>query len=145
MARLQRVYELLLKEVQLLQVQKEISTKAKEEIDSLQKEYYLRQQMKAIQEQLGEAGEMDEEIKAYREKLSGLELPEEALQEVERQLSRLTKMSPESSESNLIRTYLDTVLSLPWSTSSKDNINIKKAKKISTRTLRSRKGQGENP
>ena len=129
-ARLQRVYELLLKEVQLLQVQKEISTKAKEEIDSLQKEYYLRQQMKAIQEQLGESGEMDEEIKAYREKLSGLVLPEEALQEVERQLSRLTKMSPESSESNLIRTYLDTVLSLPWSTSSKDNINIKKAKKI---------------
>jgi len=128
--RLKKVYELILKEIQILQVQREISNKAKEEIDNLQKEYFLRQQLKAIKEQLGESSELEEEIKSYKEKIEKAKLPEKAREEVERQLSRLEKMHPESAESNVIRNYLDWMLSLPWSKSTKDNLNLKKAKKI---------------
>jgi ATP-dependent Lon protease len=128
--RLNKVYELLLKEIKVLQVQNEISNKAKEEIDNLQKEYILRQQLKAIKEQLGETGEINEEIKNYRKKIEETKFPEEAKEEVERQLSRLEKMHPESAESNVIRNYLDWMLSLPWAKKTKDNLNIKKAQKI---------------
>ncbi len=128
--RLEKVYEYLIKEIRLLKIQQEISSKAKEEIDNMQREYYLRQQLKAIKEQLGEANEIEIEIKEYRKKMEEVELPPEAKEEVEKQLSRLEKMHPESAESNVIRTYLDWMLSLPWKKSTKDNLNIKRAKKI---------------
>ncbi len=128
--RLKKVYEYLIKEIRLLKIQHEISTKAREEIDNMQKEYYLRQQLKAIKEQLGEANEIEMEIKDYRKKMEKVKLPPEAKEEVEKQLARLEKMHPESAESNVIRTYLDWMLSLPWGKSTKDNLNIKRAKRI---------------
>ncbi len=128
--RLKKVYELLLKEIKVLKVQNEISEKAKEEIDNIQKEYILRQQLKAIKEQLGETGEASEEIENYRKKIDKIKLPDQAKEEVERQLSRLGKMHPESAESNVIRNYLDWMLALPWTKKTKDNLNIKKAQKI---------------
>jgi len=128
--RLRKVYEFMLEEVKMLRVQREISDEAKEEIDQLQKEYYLKQQLKAIKKQLGETDGIDQEIKEYKEKIKKIKLPEEAKEEVERQLARLEKMRAESAESNVIRNYLDWMLDLPWSKSTKDNLNIKDAEKV---------------
>ena len=94
--RLKKVFELLTRELELLDVQSKISTEAKGEMDKLQKQYYLRQQMKAIQKELGEGTELQEEIKAYQDKLATLKVAEEVREELEKQFSRLAQMHPES-------------------------------------------------
>jgi ATP-dependent Lon protease len=128
--RLKRVYELLTRELELLDVQSKISTEAKGEMDKLQKQYFLRQQMKAIQKELGEGTEIQEDIKGYQDKLRRLRVSEEVKEELEKQISRLAQMHPESAETAVVRNYLDWMFSLPWNKSTVDNLDLIKAKKI---------------
>jgi ATP-dependent Lon protease len=128
--RLKRVYELLTKELELLDMQSRISTEAKGEMDKLQRQYFLRQQMKAIQKELGEGTELQEEIKAYQDKLAKLKVAEEVREELEKQISRLAQMHPESAETAVVRTYLDWMFTLPWDKTTVDNLDLRKAKKI---------------
>jgi ATP-dependent Lon protease len=128
--RLQRVHELLKREIELLEVQQQINSQAKDEIDKSQKEYFLRQQLKAIQDELGEGNEFAQEIKQYREKAEAAKIPPDAYEEVTRQIGRLEKMHPESAEAATMRTWLDWLVNLPWSKSTKDNLNLVKAQKI---------------
>jgi ATP-dependent Lon protease len=128
--RLKRVYELLTKELELLDMQSRISTEAKGEMDKLQRQYFLRQQMKAIQKELGEGTELQEEIKAYQDRLAKLKVAEEVREELEKQISRLAQMHPESAETAVVRTYLDWMFALPWDKTTVDNLDLRKAKKI---------------
>ncbi|MFC2170076.1 endopeptidase La [Acidobacteriota bacterium] len=128
--RLKRVYELLTKEIELLDVQSKISSEAKGEMDKLQKQYFLRQQLKAIQKELGEGSEIQEEIKGYQEKLKKLKISEEAREEMEKQITRLSQMHPESAETAVVRNYLDWMFALPWNKNTVDNLDLRKAKRI---------------
>jgi len=128
--RLKKVYEHLTRELEILDVQSKISTEAKGEMDKLQKQYFLRQQMKAIQKELGEGTEVQEEVKAYSDKLRKLKVADEVKEELEKQISRLTQMHPESAETAVVRNYLDWMFSLPWNKTTIDNLDLHKAKKI---------------
>ena len=128
--RLKKVYELLTKEVELLGVQSKISTEAKGEMDKLQKEFFLKQQMKAIQKELGEGNEIQEEISSYTKKLKKLRVAKEVREELTKQISRLSQMHPESAETAVVRNYLDWMFDLPWNRTTIDNLDLIKAKKI---------------
>jgi ATP-dependent Lon protease len=128
--RLKKVYELLAKELELLDVQSRISSEAKGEMDKMQKQYYLRQQMKAIQKELGEGSEIQEEIKTYQDKLAKLKVAAEVKEELEKQITRLSQMHPESAETAVVRNYLDWMFDLPWNKSTVDNLDLGKAKTI---------------
>lgn len=130
MKRLQKVYEFLTYELEMLNIQNKITLKAQGEMDKNQKEYFLRQQLRAIQRELGEEGENAEEIKNYRKKSEEIKMPKNAKKEVKKNIEKLQKMHPESAESTVVRNYLDWMLELPWSISTKDNLNIKRAKEI---------------
>ncbi len=127
---MKKVYELLTRELELLDVQSKISTEAKGEMDKLQKQYYLRQQMKAIQKELGEGTEIQEEIKGYQDRLKKLRVAEEVREEIEKQITRLAQMHPESAETAVVRNYLDWMFALPWNKITIDNLDLVKAKEI---------------
>jgi ATP-dependent Lon protease len=129
-ARLRRVNELLNKEIDILTVQQEINSQARADIDRSQREYFLRQQLKAIQSELGEGNELYEEIEQYREKISKAKMPENVEEEAYRQLKKLERMHPDTAETATLRNWLDIMTELPWSNASKDNLNLKKAQKI---------------
>ncbi len=128
--RLRRVNDLLNKEIDVLTVQQEINTQARADIDRSQREYFLRQQLKAIQGELGDVNELFEEIEAYRKKLLDAKMPENAEEEALRQLKKLERMHPDTAETATLRNWLDIMTELPWSKASKDNLNLKKAEKI---------------
>ncbi len=128
--RLKKVYELLTRELELLDVQSKISTEAKGEMDKLQKQYFLRQQMKAIQKELGEGTEIQEEISSYQEALRKLKVSKEVKDELEKQIKRLSQMHPESAETAVVRNYLDWMFALPWNKSTVDNLDLKEGMKI---------------
>ena len=128
--RLKKVFELLTRELELLDVQSKISTEAKGEMDKLQKQYFLRQQMKAIQKELGEESEIQEEIKSYQDALGKLKISREIKDELEKQIKRLSQMHPESAETAVVRNYLDWMFSLPWNKSTVDNLDLKEGMKI---------------
>ena len=128
--RLHKVNELLQREINVLRVQQDINTQAKGEIDRSQREFFLRQQMKAIQIELGEGNEIAEEIAQYREKLLQAKPPEEVATEVERQIKKLERMHPDAAEAATLRNYLDVMVSLPWSKSSEENLDLKRAQVI---------------
>ncbi len=128
--RLRRVNDLLSKEIDVLTVQQEINTQARGEIDRSQREYFLRQQLKAIQSELGEGNELFEEIEQYRDKILKSKMPPHAEEESLRQLKKLERMHPDTAETATLRNWLDIMTELPWSKSSKDNLNLKKAEKI---------------
>ena len=128
--RLRQVHNLMTKELEVLEIQNDITSQARGEIDRSQREFYLRQQMKAIQQELGEGNELQEEISQYRRKVRKAKLPVEAAEEAERQVSRLERMHPDAAETATIRNYLDWMVSLPWSKSTKDNLDLKKAEAI---------------
>ncbi|MCX7783591.1 MAG: LON peptidase substrate-binding domain-containing protein, partial [Meiothermus sp.] len=127
--RLKRIAILLDAELDLMETQRRIQQQVKDEIDKNQREFYLREQMKAIQRELhGEEGEM--EVEEFREKIAALKLPQTVLPEVERELSRFTRMHPDSAEASVVRTYLDWITNLPWNTRTEDQIDLKEAHRI---------------
>ncbi|HEY8022212.1 MAG TPA: endopeptidase La [Thermoanaerobaculia bacterium] len=129
-ARLRKVSELLAREIQVLTMQQEISSQARGEMDKSQREYFLRQQLKAIQQELGEGEELAEEIAGYRKAAEEKKISEEATTELERQIRRLERSHPESAETQIIRTYLDWLTALPWQTLSADNLDLDHAKQV---------------
>ncbi len=128
--RLRRVNDLLSKEIDVLTVQQEINTQARADIDRSQREYFLRQQLKAIQTELGEGNELYEEIEQYRDKILKVKMPENAEEEALRQLKKLERMHPDTAETATLRNWLDIMIDLPWAESSKDNLDLKKAEAI---------------
>jgi ATP-dependent Lon protease len=128
--RLIHVAGLLTREVQVLTVQEEISSQARGEMDRSQREYYLRQQLKAIQGELGEDDDVSEEVAAYRERAIERGMSAEAMEEMERQIRRLERSHPESAETAILRTYLDWLTALPWATSSDDDLDLDHAKAV---------------
>lgn len=130
MERLRVVHDRLIKEVAILELQNKIRVAAREAIEKDQREYFLRQQIKAIQEELGEKDEKKEEIENYRKKIDQAKMPQEVKEEAEKQLRRLEKMHPDSAEAGVIRTYLDWLVELPWSKRTKDRLDLKAAKEI---------------
>jgi len=129
-ARLRRVNELLNKEIEVLTVQQEINTQARADIDRSQREFYLRQQMKAIQTELGEGNELVEEIQQFREKIEASKMPKPAEDEALRQLKKLERMHPDAAETATLRNWLEIISDLPWSKSSNDNLDLHKAERI---------------
>src|SRR4030067_1080385 len=128
--RLKKISEILNREVELLLVQQKIQSDVKGEIDKTQREYFLREQLKAIQRELGEIDEKTEEIAELRKKIEKAKMPEKVAKEAIKQINRLEKMHPDSAEAGTIRTYADWLVELPWSTSTVDNLDLKKAKKV---------------
>jgi ATP-dependent Lon protease len=128
--RLKKVSDLLVREIQVLNLQQEISSQARGEIDRSQREYFLRQQLKAIQQELGEGEELAEEIANYRKQADEKQLTEEAREELERQIRRLERSHPESAETQIIRTYLDWLTALPWSNTSEDDLDLQHAQQV---------------
>jgi ATP-dependent Lon protease len=130
MQRLKKVNDLLSREVQLSTMQAKIQSDVKEEMSRSQRDYFLREQVRAINRELGESDENLLELEEYRKKIRRARMPKEADKEATRQLKRLEQMHPESAESTVVRTYLDWLVDMPWSKSSKDVIDIKKAKQV---------------
>ena len=128
--RLNKIREILNREIQLLTIQQKIKQEARDEIDKTQREYFLREQLKAIQKELGDIDEKAEEINEFRRKIEEAKMPEKVREEAEKQLKRLERMHPESAESAVIRTYLEWLTELPWSGSTKDLLDIKAAKAV---------------
>ncbi|MDE1890021.1 MAG: endopeptidase La [Planctomycetota bacterium] len=129
-ARLQKVTALINSEMEVLEMATKIQSQVRSEMEKGQREYYLRQQLKAIQEELGEGDERAIEIKELTKKIEDAKMPPEAKKEAERELNRLSKMSPASAEYTVSRTYLDLMVSLPWSISTMDNLDIQAARKV---------------
>src|SRR5919205_1186512 len=129
-ARLRRVNELLNKEIEVLTVQQEINTQARADIDRSQREFFLRQQLKAIQSELGEGNELAEEIAQFREKIEVAQMPKPAEEEALRQLKKLERMHPDAAETATLRNWLEIMTDLPWSKASNDNLDLIKAQRI---------------
>ncbi len=128
--RLRKVSELLGRELELLSIQEKIQTQAHDELTKTQREYFLREQMKQIQKELGDSDDRMSEITELKEKIDKANMPEVIAKEADKQLRRLTKMHTDSGEATTVRTYLDWLLEIPWSASTVDNIDISKAKKV---------------
>jgi len=127
--RLTKVNELLNREVELLSVQAKIQSAAREEMGKNQREYYLREQMRAIQSELGD-GDGKEELVEIRKAIESAKMPETVQKEAFKQLGRLENMHPDAGEAGIIRTYLDWLVEIPWSKSSRDSLDILRAEKI---------------
>jgi ATP-dependent Lon protease len=128
--RLKKLNEALGKEVEVLTMQAKIQSQAKEGISKTQREYFLREQMRAIKNELGEVDERAEEIKEIREKIERAKMPEEVERELNKQLQRLEQMHPDATEASMVRTYIDWLVETPWSISTTDNLDIKKARQV---------------
>ena len=128
--RLKKVTRLVNDQLEILEMGSKIQSQVKEDMDKQQREYYLRQQLKAIKEELGETEDESVEIKEYQAIIEEKKLPQEAQKEAERELRRLSRMHPSSSEYVVASTYMDWLTSLPWNERSKDNLDIKEARRI---------------
>ena len=127
--RLTKVHLFLNKEVQVLELGNKIQSQVKEDMDRTQREYYLREQLKAIKKELGELDEHSSEIKELKEKIKKAKMPPDALAAAEKELDRLAKIPPASAEYTVARTYLDWLAELPWSETTADNLDIDNAQK----------------
>ncbi len=128
--RLRRLSEILTRELEVVQLGSKIQSQVQSEIDKGQREFFLRQQLKAIQEELGEGDEQQAEINELRERLEQAGLPEDAQKAAERELSRLEKLPPVAAEYGVIRTYLEWLVDLPWSKLTEDNLDIGHARDV---------------
>lgn len=128
--RLQEILDILNNEIDILKIEKKIGIKVKNKIDKVQKEYYLKEQLKAIQEELGEDDEDKKEINRYKNKINKAKLPKLVKEKALYELDRLKNSGTYSTEGGIIRTYLDWILDLPWNTETKDNLDIKRAREI---------------
>lgn len=127
--RLRKLYEVLLEEIEILEIENKIDSEVKQQVNRFQKDYYLREQIRAIQKELGEENVSDE-AQEYQDKLNKLKLPKKVKEKIEKEIKRYSKLSSMSAESSVSRTYLDTVLNLPWNNETKDKLDIDHAQKI---------------
>lgn len=128
--RLKKVHEMLSREVELSAMQAKIQSDVRDEISKNQRDYFLREQVRAIHRELGEGDDKAQEIEDYTKKIKRAKMPKEAAAEAKKQLKRLDQMHPESGDYSIVRTYLDWLVEMPWNKSSKDRLDIKHAKKI---------------
>ena len=130
MERLQKVHELLTREIEVLAIQAKIRSQAKDEMTKSQKEYFLREQIRAIKSELGDNDTKGEEMGELKEKVAACKMPPEVEQECLKQLGRLERMHPDASEASMLRTYIDWLIETPWSKSTVDNLDLMRAKQI---------------
>ncbi len=128
--KLKKLVIILTREVEMLEIGQKIQNEARSEIDKVQREYFLREQLKAIQRELGEEDEQTLETEEFRQKIEKAEMPEEADKMARRELERLSRLPTAAAEYGVIRTYLDWLVSLPWSISTKDDLDISRARKV---------------
>ena len=128
--RLRHLSQILARELEVVQLGTQIQSQVQSEIDKGQREFFLRQQLKAIQDELGEDDEQQAEVNELRERIEAAELPEHALKAAERELSRLEKLPPAAAEYGVIRTYLEWLVELPWSSETEDNLDIAHAREV---------------
>jgi ATP-dependent Lon protease len=128
--RLEKLLDILHNEREVLELERKIGQRVKKQMEKTQKEYYLREQMKAIQKELGEKEGRVGEIEELRKQLTDLDAPERVKQKVEKEIDRLEKMPTTSAEGGVIRTYIDWLLALPWAKKTEDNLDIKNAEKV---------------
>lgn len=125
--KLQMISESLAQEIEILKIKKKIDNRVRKQMDKNQKEYYLREQARAIHEELGDG---DEDLMDYVKKAKELKVPQEALEKIEKEVKRLQKMSPTSPEAGVSRSYIEWILDLPWSKTTQDNLDLKRAREI---------------
>jgi ATP-dependent Lon protease len=128
--RLRRLSEVLARELEVAEIGTKIQSQVQSELDKGQREYFLRQQLKAIQDELGEGDEAQAEAKELRAQLEAMKLPEEVSKQVERELSRLERLQPAMAEYGVVRTYLEWIASLPWDKSTEDNLDLRHAREV---------------
>src|SRR5689334_17265709 len=128
--RLEKLYELMQGEIEILQVEKKIRTRVKKQMEKTQKEYYLNEQMQAIQKELGERDEFKNEIQEIEEKLKNKRMSKEATLKVKKELKKLRMMSPMSAEATVVRNYIDWILSLPWYEETRDRLDVAEAERV---------------
>jgi len=128
--RLKKIYEILAKEIEVLSIQAKIRSQAKDEMTKSQKEYFLREQIRAIKNELGDTDAKGEEILELRDKIAAAKMPSEVEQEALKQLGRLERMHPDASEASMLRTYIDWLIETPWSKTTVDNLDLSRAKSI---------------
>ncbi|MDH7569562.1 MAG: LON peptidase substrate-binding domain-containing protein, partial [Armatimonadota bacterium] len=128
--RLRRLAALLNRDLEILELQTKIQSQVHTELGKMQREYYLREQLKQIQKELGETDERMAEIEELRQKIEQAAMPEEARKEAERELDRLSKMPPQAAEYTVSRTYIDWLVSLPWNKNTPDNLDIAHARQV---------------
>ncbi|MBE6082627.1 MULTISPECIES: endopeptidase La [Tissierellales] len=128
--RLEILHKMLQEEIEILRIKVDINQRVKKQITQVQKEYYLREEMKAIQKELGEEDEVSEEVESYKNKIKKVKMPKEVRDKAITEAERLYKLSPGSPETGVIRTYLDWIIELPWDKETKDKVDLKKAREI---------------
>lgn len=128
--RLRKLYEILVREQEIADVAKNISEQVHQQVEQNQKEYYLREQIKAISKELGENEDVQAEIADYKEQMSKLKMPQNVAEKNNKELGRLAKMPPMTPEGAVIRTYIDSLLALPWGKFTKDNFDLDKAQAV---------------
>lgn len=128
--RLELIYSILLEEIDILKIEKKITLRVKKQMNKVQKEYYLREQLKAIQKELGEEEDINSEADEYREKLKKIKAPKTTKEKIEKEIDKFSKTSSMSPDVSVSRNYLDTIFSLPWNKETKDKLDITKAKDI---------------
>lgn len=128
--RLELVNDILAREIEILNIEQDINFKVKSQIDKNQREYYLREQMRAIQDELGMDEDVESEMDDWFKQLKKLKLPEKTNDKIEKEIKRFGKMMPSSAEASVSRTYIETILALPWNKCSKGKLNMKKAEEI---------------
>jgi ATP-dependent Lon protease len=128
--RLRRLSEILARELELVAIGSRIQSQVQSEMEKGQREFFLRQQMKAIQEELGEVDEAQAEARELREQLESIELPEEVRKQVDRELARLERLQPAMAEYGIVRTYLEWIAALPWDKSTEDNLDLAHARQV---------------
>jgi ATP-dependent Lon protease len=128
--RLRRLSEILARELEVIQLGSKIQSQVQSEIDKGQREYYLREQLKAIQQELGEADEQQAEVNELRERIEAANLPEHARKQVDRELGRLERLPPAAAEYGVIRTYIEWIIELPWNGTTEDNLDLAHAREV---------------
>ncbi len=128
--RLKKVIDMQNKEIELLTVQAKIQSQAREEMGKVQREYFLREQLKAIKSELGDIDEKERDVKEFRNKIKKANMPKDVEEEAQSQLNRLEMMHPDSAEASIVRTYLEWLVDIPWKKGTKENIDIKHARTV---------------
>jgi ATP-dependent Lon protease len=128
--RLEKIVQILNSEIEILNIERRIQNRVRNQIEKTQKEYYLTEQMKAIQKELKQKDDVQKDVDELREKLKQAKMPQNVLDAVEKEISRLEKMIPMSPEASVIRNYIEWILDLPWEKSTEDNLDLKRAKEI---------------